>query len=79
MFLLTRDGLLNHCCVETPVICQPVRKFDMLTLVALHTMCSILFFLSEFGILVGNAIGEQFSKGDKTRCGTDVKRSKKCV
>ena len=63
MFLLTRDGLLNHCCVKPPVICQPVRKFDMLTLVALHTMCSILFFLSEFWHFGGECNRRAIFKG----------------
>ena len=41
MFLLTRDGFLNHCPVKPLVICQPLIKFDM---------CSILFVSVNGGI-----------------------------
>ena len=47
MFLLTRDGFLNHCPMTFLVICQPRRKFDMLTFVVSHTMYSILFFMEH--------------------------------
>ena len=41
MFLLTRDGFLNHGPMKPFVIYQ----FEMITFVVLRTMCSILIFL----------------------------------
>ena len=55
MFLLTRDGFLNHCPITFLVICQPRRKFDMLTFVVSHIMCSILFFMEHKRCLIFKA------------------------
>ena len=83
VFLLTRDGFLNHCPMKPLVICQPLRKFDMFTFVVSRIVCSILFFSvnegnQSFGFLTGKRKGEIFQKGIETvwNYGIGVKRSK---
>ena len=49
MFLLARDGFLNHCPMKPLVICQPLSKFDMFIFIISHKMYSILFFLEMWG------------------------------
>ena len=45
IFLLPRDGFLNHCPLKSLVICELLSKCGMFTFVVPHTMCSILLFL----------------------------------